>query len=180
MKRTILTILATLFVVGVVMVLPYAWPHIVGGGDLDVGKLTLLSAAGGTALASRDVPVGALLLYGDSVIGTGYNTVKRDGNAGGHAEINAMSEAMGRMGLDAFNRLNKDSMTMVSTFEPCRMCRGALLEYGITHVQFLKAKPVTDWIRADLGTMLRYELRRRQRGPEHLQDSLFEIAWRNY
>jgi len=52
------------------------------------------------------------------------------------------------------------------------MCRGAILEYGIRRVAFLKGKPLGHWIREDLK-WLRYEWRRTQREPSSLQDSLF-------
>ena len=55
-----------------------------------------LEKLGSTALESGDVPIGAVLLYDDTIIGNGYNTVLRDGNAGGHAEINAISDALTR------------------------------------------------------------------------------------
>jgi tRNA(Arg) A34 adenosine deaminase TadA len=158
------------------MVLAYSWPALKGDGEIEGTQLRQIADAGHASLASRDVPVGALLFYGDSVIGTGHNTVKRDGNAGGHAEINALSDAMAKIGLDDFNKLDRDSLRIVSTFEPCLMCRGALLEYRIKHVAFLKAKPVTHWLREDLRTLL-YQWRREEAGEERVQDSLFEMYY---
>jgi tRNA(Arg) A34 adenosine deaminase TadA len=131
-----------------------------------------LVALGELALLSNDVPVSAVLLYGPHVIGSGYNTVLRDGNAGGHAEINAISDAIHHMGLKRFSALSRDSLWLITSFEPCLMCRGAILEYRIDHVSFLKAKSIWNLAKEDLRS-LRYEFRRRKREPEGLQDSLF-------
>lgn len=131
-----------------------------------------LFALGEQALLSNDVPVSAVLLYGPDVIGSGYNTVLRDGNAGGHAEINAISDAIHRIGLKRFSTLNRDSLLLISSFEPCLMCRGAILEYRIDRINFLKAKSIWHLVKQDLRS-LRYEFRRRKLEPEGLQDSLF-------
>jgi len=131
-----------------------------------------LRSLGLRALASNDVPVAAVVLYGDEIIGKGHNTVHRDSSAGGHAEIEAISGALARVGVEGFKRLNRDSLVLITTFEPCLMCRGAILEYNIKEVIFLKGKPVLHWLREDLRSF-RYSWTRKQGGDETLQDSLF-------
>ena len=131
-----------------------------------------LETLGDSALGSRDVPVAALILYGDSVIGSGYNTVKAAGDAGGHAEINAISSALRRMGEKEFSALNRDSLVLVTTFEPCAMCRGAIVLYNIRRVDILKRKPTAALLREDIR-ILRYYWQREFSGPEALQDTLF-------
>ena len=86
------------------------------------------------------MPVSALLIYNDEIIGEGYNTVLRASAAGGHAEINALSDAMKRLGFERFSSLSRDSLFLVTTFEPCLMCAGAFLNYNIQQVYFLKKK----------------------------------------
>ena len=132
-----------------------------------------LEVLGDSALRTRDVPVAALILYGDSVIGTGYNTVAGEGNAGGHAEINAISSVLRRMGEKGFAALNRDSLVLVTSFEPCAMCRGAIVQYNIRRVEIVKSKPPADLLREDLR-ILRYYWQREFSGPASLQDSLFE------
>ncbi len=132
-----------------------------------------LEALGDSALVSRDVPVAAILLYGDSVIGSGFNTVKAAGNAGGHAEINAISAALRRLGETEFAKLDRDSLVLVTTYEPCPMCRGAIVLYNIRRVDILKRKPPTTLVREDMR-ILRYYWQREISGPEALQDSLFQ------
>ncbi len=131
-----------------------------------------LESLGDSALASRDVPVAAVLLYAGAEVGAGFNTVVRHGNAGGHAEINAISSALRHIGERRFARMNRDSLVLVTTFEPCAMCRGALVHYGIRNVRILKRKPAVELIGEDLR-VLRYYWRRTFSGPTSLQDTLF-------
>jgi tRNA(Arg) A34 adenosine deaminase TadA len=131
-----------------------------------------LRAEGLKALAGGDVPVGAVVIYGDSVIGAGCNTVIARGEAGGHAEINALSDAMKRIGVRRFDALNRDSLVLVSTFEPCLMCTGALMEAKVRHVRFLKPKPLLYRLREDARQFLA-TIRMERREPSELQDSLF-------
>jgi len=85
---------------------------------------------GEKALQSKDVPIASVLTYEGKIIGRGYNTVKRDSNIGGHAEINAISDAYKRYG-ERFSKLDRDKLVLYSTFEPCEMCKGAMIHYNI-------------------------------------------------
>jgi tRNA(Arg) A34 adenosine deaminase TadA len=133
----------------------------------------LINAAA-AALKSNDVPVGAVLLYNDTILSTGYNTVLADSSAGSHAEINAISNAMRNIGISAFSKLNRGELAMVSTFEPCMMCRGAIIEYNIQHVLFMKDKGLFHWLKNDVK-QYRYELNKKQVEGETKQDSLFKL-----
>lgn len=124
------------------------------------------------AIPAGDVPVSALLLHGDSIIGRGYNTVLRDTNAGGHAEVNALSDALHRLGRERLAGLDREQLLMLTTFEPCAMCKGAMLEYGIDRTAFIEPKTLGHWMRQDLRSA-RIEWLKRRSAPEHLQDSLF-------
>ena len=107
---------------------------------LDDHHAVLLATLGDSALQHMDVPVASILLYNDTVIGAGYNTVVALGEAGGHAEINAISSALRSMGRERFDSLDRNNLMLVTTFEPCLMCRGAIVEYRIRNVVFLKQK----------------------------------------
>jgi len=161
----ILTVLAVL--------LPYVhWHSLSGEKEMPAALISQLKTLGKKSLRSYDVPVAAVLIYRDSIIGEGYNTVLRDNSAGGHAEINALSSAMQRIGPTAFSQLNRDSLVLVSTFEPCAMCTGAMLEYRIKHIRYMKPKPILSLLQENLRAM-RYRWQWEQRGPEAVQDSLF-------
>ena len=133
-----------------------------------------LASLAGEALRTNDVPVGAIVVYDGNIIGRGYNTVFRNSEAGGHAEINAISDAMKTVGVNNFMNLNRDSLELISTFEPCEMCKGAIRLYRIKHVEFLESKPYLDWLGITLSNYL-YEFHKRQMEPSELQDSLFEM-----
>lgn len=140
--------------------------------SVDGNERKELEALGLQAIKSTDVPVAAMLLYGDSIVGRGYNSVRRDNDAGGHAEINAISDAMRYLGIERFNQMSRDSISLVTTFDPCQMCRGAILEYNIRHVYVYKPKSLLEWLKDDYRTA-RYEINRNRRGNEEVQDSLF-------
>jgi len=126
------------------------------------------------ALASIDVPVGSILIYNNAIIGIGYNTVSRDTNITGHAEINAINDAVKKVGLDKFNILDRTKLILVSTFEPCEMCKGTILHYEIRYVYFMKDKSPMHWNKKQLK-FLRYEWNKRKIRGESKQDSLFQL-----
>ena len=73
------------------------------------------------ALATGDVPVGAVVLDSDGVIvGTGRNAREALADPTAHAEMMALQAAAG---LRRSWRL--DGYTLVVTLEPCAMCAGA-------------------------------------------------------
>lgn len=127
-----------------------------------------------TSLKTLDVPVGSVLIYNGYIIGEGFNTVLRDTNTGGHAEINALNNAIKKLGFTAFNKLNRDSLFLITTYEPCMMCRGAIIEYNIRHVLFLKDKGLLHWLKND-AKQFRYEWYKTQTVGEFSQDSLFML-----
>jgi len=87
------------------------------------------------AVASGDVPVGAVVLDPDgTTIGRGFNTRERDGDPVGHAEINALRDAAQTVGN---HRL--DGCTIVVTLEPCVMCAGAIAQSGVSRVVYAAA-----------------------------------------
>jgi tRNA(Arg) A34 adenosine deaminase TadA len=140
--------------------------------ELTPTQKELITKLAATALESKDVPVGALLVYDDSIIGKGFNTVFRDNDVSGHAEINAINDAVASMGLDGFNRLDRDKLVLISSFEPCEMCKGTMLHYRIKHLYFMKDKSLVHWTRNHLKS-LRYEWNKRKAHGEALQDTLF-------
>jgi tRNA(Arg) A34 adenosine deaminase TadA len=140
--------------------------------ELTEAQRSRLLAQAEQSLEALDVPVGALLLYDGEIIGEGHNTVLRDGIAGGHAEINALSGAIRSLGMERFMALDRDRLLLVSTFEPCPMCAGAFSAYGLRRVCFLKPKAplfrAREWAR-----VLRYLLQRRRGRDSGEQDRLF-------
>lgn len=126
------------------------------------------------SLKSLDVPVGAILIYNDSILGRGYNTVQADLNVAGHAEINAINDAVNKIGFIAFDKLDRNKLILVSSFEPCEMCKGAILHYNIEKVFIMKDKSPMYWNKIQFKS-LDYEIHKRRVAGEKSQDSLFNL-----
>lgn len=85
-----------------------------------------------SALASGDVPVGALVLSSDGKqVGTGFNRREIDNDPSAHAEIIALRQAA-----IANNSWRLDGHTIVVTLEPCAMCAGAIAQARIKTLVF--------------------------------------------
>ena len=83
------------------------------------------------ALKKGEVPIGAVVVLGDEIIGRGYNQPITTKDPTAHAEIIALKEASNR--LDNY-RLNE--AIIYTTLEPCLMCAGALVHARIKKVIF--------------------------------------------
>lgn len=78
-----------------------------------------------------DVPVGAVIVHGDKIIGQGYNRREEKKNALLHAEICAINEACESLG-----SWRLTGAVMYVTMEPCPMCAGAIINSRISGVVF--------------------------------------------
>lgn len=74
------------------------------------------------ALVMGEIPVGAVVVHGEEVIGRGHNLCETDRDATAHAEIIAIREASRNLG---DWRLNECELYV--TLEPCTMCAGAII-----------------------------------------------------
>ncbi len=68
-----------------------------------------------------EVPVGAVVVMGDAVIGRGHNMVERLNDATAHAEIIAIGAASQTAG-----SWRLGEAALYTTLEPCVMCAGAI------------------------------------------------------
>ena len=73
------------------------------------------------ALAKREVPIGAIVVAGDRVIGRGHNLVETSADATAHAEMQAITAAASTLGGKYLQQC-----TLYVTVEPCVMCAGAI------------------------------------------------------
>ena len=126
------------------------------------------------SLVSKDVPVASLVIYVDNIIGEGFNTVYRDSNPAGHAEINAIEDAIRKIGFKEFKVLDRDKLFLVSTFEPCSMCKGAIEEYNILHTVFDLSKSGTEKIQS-FKKNVKYYKYQQETGDGRLQYDLFKL-----
>jgi tRNA(adenine34) deaminase len=82
------------------------------------------------AAAAGDVPVGAVVVIGDRIIGRGRNRREVDRDPTAHAEIIALREAA-----QVLQQWRVEG-TLVVTQEPCPMCAGALVNARVVRLVF--------------------------------------------
>ena len=92
-------------------------------------QLALAEAA--AAAVHGDVPVGAVVLVGGTVVAASHNERELRGDPTAHAELLALQEAARALGTWRLGEA-----TMVVTLEPCPMCAGALVAARIGKLVF--------------------------------------------
>jgi tRNA(adenine34) deaminase len=93
------------------------------------------------ALADRaaeegEVPVGAVVVRGDELLGEGWNRVIGESDPSAHAEIRALRAAAAREG-----NYRLPGTTLYVTLEPCTMCAGALVHARVRRLVFAALEP---------------------------------------
>ena len=83
------------------------------------------------ALKKEEVPIGAVVVCGDRVIGRGHNLVETLCDATAHAEMQAITAAATTLGGKYLK-----GCTLYVTVEPCIMCAGALAWSQIDRVVY--------------------------------------------
>ncbi|MET0842952.1 MAG: tRNA adenosine(34) deaminase TadA [Mycetocola sp.] len=97
--------------------------------DIDFMRLALEAARG--AEAAGEVPVGAVLVQGDTVLAVAANRPIAGHDPTAHAEIEVL-----RAGGRALSSYRLTGTTLYVTLEPCVMCAGAILAARIPRVVF--------------------------------------------
>ncbi|MBD63401.1 MAG: tRNA-specific adenosine deaminase [Gammaproteobacteria bacterium] len=90
------------------------------------------------ALLINEVPVGAVVVRNEIIIGRGYNTVIQDSSISSHAEIKAINEAS-----KFLKNYRLSGCDMYSTLEPCHMCAKAIVDARISNLYFGALEPKT-------------------------------------
>ena len=83
------------------------------------------------ALEVGEVPVGAVIVLDEEIIGQGFNEPIRTSDPTAHAEIKALKQAA--IFLDDYRLIGAK---MYSTLEPCLMCAGASVHARISEIIF--------------------------------------------
>jgi tRNA(adenine34) deaminase len=95
------------------------------------------------ALEAGEVPVGAVVVCGDRIIGRGWNRNISDSDPTAHAEIVALREAGATVG----NHRLADC-DLFATIEPCPMCAGALVHARIRRLVYGANDPKAGAVRS--------------------------------
>jgi tRNA(adenine34) deaminase len=83
------------------------------------------------AAEEGEVPVGALLVADEKVVGEGWNKPIASHDPTAHAEIVAL-----RTGAALLQNYRLSDCTLYATLEPCAMCMGAVLNARVSRVVF--------------------------------------------
>ena len=84
------------------------------------------------AYDNNDIPVGAIVVKNNEIIGYGFNKRNINGSVIGHAEIEAIEMACKYIG-----DWRLDGCVMYVTLVPCMMCAGAIVESRISKIYYL-------------------------------------------
>ena len=83
------------------------------------------------AYEEDEIPVGAVIVYQDQIIGRGYNQSQRLKDSTAHAEMIAITSAQNKIGSKYLN-----GCELYVTLEPCMMCSGAIFLSKISKVVY--------------------------------------------
>jgi|SRR5665213_727894 len=97
----------------------------------DHDYMAMALALAGDAGDAGEVPVGAVIVLNDRVIGRGHNSPIERGDPTAHAEILAIREAAAAIG-----NYRLEGATLYSTMEPCVMCAGAAVNARVARLVF--------------------------------------------
>lgn len=83
------------------------------------------------ALTNNEIPIGAVIVCNQKIIGRGYNQVEMLNDVTAHAEMIAITSASGYLGAKYLT-----DCTLYVTLEPCSMCASALSWSQIPNIVF--------------------------------------------
>ncbi len=139
--RKVFLLAALTLILGLLLIIiPITFSNIRPGITVKQEHLDSLLALQSMAAQLGEYPVSALILYNDSIIGSGINTFRNTNEPLGHAEINAIEDVFQTMHYFDFRALSRDSLVLLTSYEPCPMCKGVLVHLDIRKVCYLQPK----------------------------------------
>jgi len=105
------------------------------------------------AYEENEVPIGAVVVYDNRIIGKGYNQVEKLQDATAHAEMIALTAACSYIGAKYLI-----DCVLYITIEPCVMCAGAINLTRIKKIVFGGREPKTGILDKHPQTLERIEI----------------------
>lgn len=106
--------------------------------DADAGFMRVALEEAERAGDAGEIPVGAVVVKDEVIIGRGYNRPISAADPTAHAEVMALREAARHLG-----NYRLTGCTLYVTLEPCAMCMGAIFHARITRLVYGAADPKT-------------------------------------
>tara|TARA_Y100000768_G_scaffold386625_1_gene375496 strand:- start:1588 stop:2061 length:474 start_codon:yes stop_codon:yes gene_type:complete len=134
------------------------------------------------AFQNDEVPVGAIVVYNDQIIGRGFNQVLAKKSVSSHAEINAIDQAS-----QFIQNYRLKGCDIYVTLEPCHMCAKAIVDARINYLYFGANEPKTGAIesidqflkRDDLNHKVMFSGGHLQNQSSHLLKKFFKTKRKN-
>ena len=89
------------------------------------------------ALDAGECPIAAIVFLGDDIVSESYTKEFAERRLLVHAELNALVDA----DLKRFAYEDRRRMQLFTNLEPCMMCLGAAMSFGITEVYYALESP---------------------------------------
>lgn len=90
------------------------------------------------AFDKGEIPIGAVVVHNNRIIGRGYNQVEMNNDSTAHAEMIAITAACNHL-----KSKYLDDCQLYVTIEPCLMCTGAIINSRISKIYFGSFEPKT-------------------------------------
>jgi tRNA(adenine34) deaminase len=111
-------------------------PWLVPGGSPHDRWMRLALEEARVAAAEDEVPVGAIVVAGGRVVGSGHNQREQLNDPTAHAEMIALTQAAATLG-----SWRLEGCVLYVTLEPCPMCAGAILQARVPTVVWGASDP---------------------------------------
>ena len=107
----------------------------------------------GRALQAGEVPVGAVVVRENKIVGRGFNRSISDSDPTAHAEVIALREAGKHLG-----NYRLSDCELFATIEPCAMCAGAMVHARIKRLIYAADDPKAGAVKSVLQVINHAEL----------------------
>jgi tRNA(adenine34) deaminase len=107
----------------------------------------------GRALQAGEVPVGAVVVHENKIVGRGFNRNISDSDPTAHAEVIALREAGKHLG-----NYRLSDCELFATIEPCAMCAGAMVHARIKRLIYGADDPKAGAVKSVLQVINHAEL----------------------